>query len=153
MRISQASAYGLHALMYMARHVTQLPATSRTIARAEGMPQGYVAKVLQRLVKAGFVRAVQGRARGYVFAVPPEEIHLLGVLEALEGEPLFDDCPLRHCACNGTVQNCHIYAEWSSASRRMKESLEATTVAVAAWNHPEHRFSETRRRTPKGKTG
>lgn len=141
MKISQASAYALHALMYMARHVTQLPVTSKAMARAEGMPQGYLAKVLQQLVKAGFIRSVKGRERGYVFAVPPEEIGLLNLFERMEGEPLFDDCPLRHCACGGTTQNCRIFSQWMAATRKMKDLLSETTVASAAWQHPEHRFN------------
>jgi Rrf2 family protein len=141
MKISQASAYALHALMYMARHVTQLPVTSKAMARAEGMPQGYLAKVLQQLVKAGFIRSVKGRERGYVFAVPPDEISLLDLFERTEGEPLFDDCPLRHCACGGTSQNCRIFSQWLAATRKMKDLLSETTVASAAWQHPEHRFN------------
>ena len=141
MKVNQASAYALHALMYMARHVTQLPVTTATMAKAEGIPQGYLAKVLQRLVKAGFIKSVKGRERGYVFAMPPEEITLLALIESLEEQPLFDDCPLRHCACGGTRQNCHIYSQWLAATRRFKELLEETTVASAARHHPEHRFN------------
>jgi Rrf2 family protein len=139
MKISQTSAYALHALMHMARHVTQLPIASRSIARAEGIPAGYLAKVLQQLARAGYIRAVRGRERGYVFARPPEEISLLELFETLEGEPLFDDCPLRHCACDGTSGNCHVFAQWLTATRRMKDLLGATTIAAAAWHHPEHR--------------
>jgi len=141
MKINQASAYALHALMYMARHMTQLPVTSKAMARAEGMPQGYLAKVLQQLVKAGFIRSVRGRERGYVFAVPPDEISLLDLFERMEGEPLFDDCPLRHCACGGTKQNCHIFSQWLAATRKMKDLLGETTIAAATWQHPEHRFN------------
>jgi Rrf2 family protein len=141
MKVNQASAYALHALMYMARHVTQLPVTTATMAKAEGIPQGYLAKVLQRLVKAGFIKSVKGRERGYVFAMPPEEITLLALIESLEEQPLFDDCPLRHCACGGTRENCHIYSQWLAATRKFKELLEETTVASAAWHHPEHRFN------------
>ncbi len=141
MKISQASAYALHALMYMARHVTQLPVTSKAMAKAEGIPAGYLAKVLQQLVKAGFIRSVRGRERGYLFAKPPEEISLLDLFQTLDGEPMFDDCPLRHCACGGTRENCHIYAQWLSATRRMKELLDEMTIATAAWHHPEHRFN------------
>ena len=77
MKISRASAYALHALMYMARHSTQLPATTATIAKAEGVPAASLAKILQRLVKAGFVRSVRGRRRGYVFNREPDDISLL----------------------------------------------------------------------------
>jgi Rrf2 family protein len=141
MKINRASAYALHALMYMVRHVTQLPATGKAIAKAEGIPEGYLAKVLQQLVKGGFLRSVKGRERGYVFARPPEEISLLEVFEAIEGKPLFDDCPLRHCDCGGTRQTCRIFYQWTAATRKFRDLLDETTIANAAWNHPEHRFN------------
>lgn len=124
----------------MVRHSTQLPATTETIAKAEGVPSGYLAKIFQRLVKAGFVRAARGKNKGYVFAKQPEEISLLELFEAVEGGPLFDDCFLKHCECAGTRENCRIYAVWHNTTRQIKEVLEETTVANAAWGHPEHRF-------------
>ena len=140
MKVSKATAYALHALMYMIRHITQLPATTSTIAKAEGIPPGYLAKIFQRLVKAGFVRAVRGQNRGYVFARPPEEISLLELFEVIDGGPLFDDCLLRHCDCGGTPENCYIYAQWVSATKKINQLLAETSLVTAAWSHPEHRF-------------
>ena len=140
MKVTKSSAYALHALMYMVRHSTQLPATAGTIARAEGIPSDYLVKILQQLVKAQFVRAVRGRKRGYVFARAPEQISLLDLLEVVEGHSLFDDCFLRHCQCGGTVENCRIFSAWSDATRQIKDLLVQTSVAAAAWSHPEHRF-------------
>ncbi|MHC4686195.1 MAG: RrF2 family transcriptional regulator [Planctomycetota bacterium] len=140
MKVTQAAAYALHAMMYMVRHVTQLPATTDSIAKAEGIPSGYLAKIFQRLVKARFVRSVRGRKRGYVFAKPPEEISLLELFEVIEGGPLFEDCFLRHCECGGTPENCYIYAQWVSATKKLNQLLGETSVATAAWNHPQHRF-------------
>jgi Rrf2 family protein len=140
MKVTKSAAYALHALMYMVRHSTQLPVTTATVAKAEGIPPDYLAKIFQQLVKARFVRAVRGRKRGYVFARPPEEIGLLELFEAIEGRPLFDDCFLRHCECGGTPENCRIFSIWTDATRQIKELLEETTVATAAWSHPTHRF-------------
>ncbi|MHC4511057.1 MAG: RrF2 family transcriptional regulator [Planctomycetota bacterium] len=140
MKVTRSSAYALHALMYMVRHSTQLPATAATIARAEGMPSDYLVKIFRQLVKARFVRTVRGRKRGYVFARAPEEISLLELFEAFEGHSLFDDCFLRHCECGGTVENCRIFSIWSQATRQIKELLAQTSVVAAAWSHPEHRF-------------
>ena len=140
MKVSRATAYALHAMMYMVRHITQLPATTSTIAKAEGIPPGYLAKIFRRLVKARLVRSVRSRKRGYVFARPPEEISLLELFEVIEGEPLFEDCLLRHCECGGTPENCYIYAQWVSATRKINQLLAETSVATAAWNHPQHRF-------------
>lgn len=140
MKITRSSSYALHALMYMVRHSTQLPATTSTIAKAEGIPTDYLAKIFQQLVKARFVRAVRGKSRGYVFARPPEQISLLELFELIENETLFDDCLLRHCECNGTPENCRIFSVWRDATRQIKELLAQTSVASATWNHPEHRF-------------
>ena len=158
MKISKAAAYSLHALMYMVRHATQLPATTNAIAKAEGIPSGYLAKIFQRLVKAGFVKAVRGKKKGYVFAKPPEDINLLELFELIEGESLFDDCLLRHCECGGTPENCCIFAKWLRATNKIKQFLSETSVVTAAWNHPEHRFYslpeslETVNEKPKSKT-
>jgi Rrf2 family protein len=140
MKVSQAAAYALHAVMYMVRHRTQLPVTVGAVAKAEGIPPGYLAKIFQQLVKAHIVRSVRGQKRGYVFAKDPEEISLLELFEIIEGGPLFDDCLLRHCECGGTVENCCIYAQWSNATRKINSLLGEKSLVAAAWNHPEHRF-------------
>jgi len=140
MKIKKSSAYALHALMYMVRHNTQLPATTDTIAKAEGIPVDYLAKIFQQLVKARFIKAVKNKNKGYVFIRPPEEISLLELFEVVEGSPLFDDCFLRHCECGGTKENCRIFSVWINSTKQVKELLEEITVATAAWNHPEHRF-------------
>ena len=138
MKIKKSSAYALHALMYMVRHNTQLPVKTDTIAKAEGIPPDYLAKIFQQLVKARFIKAVKNR--GYVFTMPPQEISLLDLFETVEDSPLFDDCFLKHCECGGTKENCRIFSMWISTTKRIKELLEEITVATAAWNHPEHRF-------------
>lgn len=140
MKITKSAGYALHALMYMVRHNTQLPVSALTVAKAEGIPSDYLAKIFQQLAKARFVKAVRGRKRGYVFARPPEQISLLELFEAIESRPLFDDCFMRHCECGGTPESCRIYSIWTDATREIKKELDATTVASAAWNHPEHRF-------------
>ena len=140
MKVTKSASYALHALMYMVRHSTQLPVTAVTVAKAEGIPSDYLAKIFQQLAKARFVKAIRGRKRGYVFARQPEQISLLDLFEAVEGGPLFDDCFLRHCECGGTPENCRIFSIWTDATRQIKKKLEDTSVASAAWSHPEHRF-------------
>lgn len=141
MKVSKSASYALHALMYMVRHITDLPVTTEAMARAEGIPASYLAKLSQRLVKAGFIESVTGRKRGYKFAMPPEEISLLELFEAVEGRSLFDDCVLRNCQCGGTPENCRIYSVWVTSTRKIRELLAETSVEAAAWNHPEHRFN------------
>ncbi len=155
MKVTNATAYALHALMYMVRHITQLPVTTDTIAKGEGIPPGYLAKIFQRLTKARLVRSMKGRKKGHVFARPPEEISLLEIIEVMEGNSLFDDCPLNHCECGGTPESCCIFAQWIRTTKNINELFKKTTLASVAWNHPEHRFHslpeslETEKKKPK----
>ena len=140
MKVKKSSAYALHALMYMVRHSTQLPATTATIAKAEGIPSEYLAKIFQQLVKASFVKAVAGRKKGYIFSRPPEEISLLELFETIEGCRLFDECFLKQCDGSGTTENGSISEIWYNATRQINNLLKETSVASAAWKHPQHRF-------------
>jgi Rrf2 family protein len=145
MKVSLAAAYALHALSYMVRHITELPVPTSTIAKAEGIPPSYLAKIFGRLTKARLIRAVKGHSRGYVFARAPEDISLLEVLEVIEGGPVFDDCLLRYCECGGTPENCLVYGEWNNLTKKINQLFAQTSLATAAWNHPEHRFNQSAR--------
>jgi len=140
MKISLGAAYGMHALMFMVRHITQLPMTSTNMAKAEGIPVKYLAKILHRLTTADIIKASKGVVKGYSLAKSPDQISLLDVLEAIEGRRLFKECVMKHCACEGTQANCIIYEEWLRVTSRFAKFLAQTSIESAAWNHPEHRF-------------
>lgn len=142
MKVKQATSYALHAMMYMVRHVTQLPVTTGTIAKAEGISPGYLSKIFHQLAKADLVKATSERKKGYLFAKPAEDISLLELFEAVEGGPLFNECFMSHCQCGGTPQNCRIYATWRNAMKKVADYLAETSLVTAAWNHPDHRFNE-----------
>ncbi len=140
MKISLGAAYGMHALMFMVRHITQLPMTTANMAKAEGIPAKYLAKILHRLAAADIIKASKGAVKGYNLAKGPDQISLLDVLEAIEGKRLFNECVMKHCACGGTQANCVIYEEWIRVTRKFVDFLAHTNIESAAWNHPEHQF-------------
>ena len=139
MKVNQAGAYGLHALMYMVRHMTLLPATVEAIARTEGIPARHLSEVLQCLTQAGFVQVVHGREHGYVFARPPEEIIPVELLEALEGQSLCDDRAWRYCERGGMSPDGRILAPWVADPSRIEELFEEKTIVAAAWKDLERR--------------
>ena len=68
-----------------------------------GASEAHLAKVMQRLVKAGLVASTRGPKGGFRLARPAETVTLLDVYEAVEGpvEPL--GCLLGRPACRGSV--------------------------------------------------
>jgi Rrf2 family protein len=141
-RLSKGCGYSFHALMYMVRHITQLPLTVNHIAKAEGIPAGYLSKLFQTLAKAGLIRALKGRHNGYVFAKPPEKINLLEIFETIEGRTLFGECPIQHCHCSGNLESCRIFKQWRESTDQIAALFSEMTLTAAAWTHPEHHFEE-----------
>jgi len=54
---------------------------------------------MQRMVKENFVKSTRGPAGGFVLNKAPEEISLLTVYEALEGEMAINKCPFDNNIC------------------------------------------------------
>ena len=62
MKLSRASSYALAALAYLVREKPDAPVASHDIARAEGIPERFLLKLLKPLGDAGILLA-QGAAR------------------------------------------------------------------------------------------
>ena len=140
MKIKQANSYALHALMYMVRHATQLPVTAHAISKAEGIPYRQLANIFKLLAEAGIVKMTDNGHAGYVFAKPPSQVTLLELFQLIEGEPIFDECFMKHCDCKATPEDCSIYDAWKKATASVARKLSEITIEKAAWAHPEHYF-------------
>jgi Rrf2 family cysteine metabolism transcriptional repressor len=58
------------------------------LAKAEAVPANFLAQILIRLREAGLIISRRGNQGGYTLARPPEEISLLDIVVAVEGELL-----------------------------------------------------------------
>ena len=82
--------YGLHCLLYLVDSSADAKASSVDLAELQGISPSYVAKLFTELKSAGIVTAAEGARGGYQLARPAEDITVLDVVDALEGDnPLF----------------------------------------------------------------
>ena len=91
MNLGKSSRYALLAAMEMAASGDR-PVAAADVARRHGAPEAVVAKVLQRLVRAGLVVGTRGSSGGYRLARSPSSVTVLDVLavfdDALGREPV-----------------------------------------------------------------
>src|SRR5215510_3705277 len=85
MKLSRASTYAIHALVYLVEHGEAKPLASHEIARTRNIPERFLLKVLKPLVSRGILISVKGPNGGYRLARPANKITLLDVIEAGEG--------------------------------------------------------------------
>jgi len=90
--ISIAAEYALRAVVYLA--TSEGMAGAGDIARATQAPPGYLHKVLQRLGRAGVVRAQRGPGGGFALVKAPADLTALEVVSAVDPIRRIRECPL-----------------------------------------------------------
>src|SRR5438876_12445366 len=85
MKLTRASSYALHAVVFMAAQKLDRPVASHLIAKARGIPERFLLKVLKPLVSARVLMSVKGPNGGYRLAKAPNQITMLEILEAVDG--------------------------------------------------------------------
>ena len=91
--IPKTAEYALRAVVLLARTRVR-PLSADEIAGVGQVPRRYANKVLQALVRAGFVRSQPGPGGGYSLVPQLEELSILDVIEAVEPIPRIVRCPL-----------------------------------------------------------
>ncbi len=99
LKVSERVNLAVHALGYMAAK-----AEGRTVAVAEladtlDVSVSHLAKVMQILVRGGFVRSTRGARGGFVLTREPETLTILEIYEAVEGPVTRPQCLLGHPIC------------------------------------------------------
>ena len=86
MKLSRASAIAVFAVASIAESRSEEPRQGRELAEVLGVPADSLLKVLQQLVRSGILISSRGRAGGFRLARPSDQITLLDVVEAVDGE-------------------------------------------------------------------
>ncbi len=135
MQISKGVEWAAHAASLLAVLPAEKGLRAEALARYHGLPGPYMAKQMQALSKAGIVQTLRGRQGGYRLARPPEDVTLLDVMIAIEGEnPAFTCTEIRQNGPCGAKpaecrKMCGIAAAFRAAEAAFRDVLKATTLA------------------------
>ena len=92
------------------------------------LPRDFLAKVFQRLAKAGVLASTKGRGGGFALARPAHAISLLDVFTAMEGAAGMDRCVVGLKECNDAAP-CPQHDLYKPIRQRLKDYLSTTTLA------------------------
>ncbi|MBI3047589.1 MAG: Rrf2 family transcriptional regulator [Acidobacteria bacterium] len=136
LRLSKKADYGLMAVKHLA--VRSSPSTSaREIAEQYDIPLELMAKVLQRLVRAGLLVSTQGTRGGYALGRQPSTITVADVIQAIDG-------PLTITACSTVKHDCDQFTKCSirdplwQIRERIAATLRTVTIAELAADPGDH---------------
>ena len=92
LKLTKKADYGLIALKHLANHKDDSASSAKEISDSYGIPLPILAKVLQTLMRGGFLRSEHGVNGGYKLARDPREITTLEVIRAIDGPVILTSC-------------------------------------------------------------
>jgi Rrf2 family protein len=103
----------------------------KQIAADTGVPEHYLAKILQDLARNGFLRSNKGPRGGFRLAIAPAEISMLKVAEAVDGAGRYQRCLAGNDECHDRVL-CSAHDSWMPVRSHIVEWLTGTSIADLA---------------------
>ena len=111
------------------------PMTTRQIAETMKVPQSYLSKVLQALVRARLVHSTRGLKGGFVLARKPGELNMMDILNAVSPYKRIETCPLDLESHSSDL--CPLHRRLDAAMAMVQEAFEGTTLEeILSDNNP-----------------
>jgi Rrf2 family protein len=122
---SEAASIGMHGMVLVARAGEIV--NVQKISDATGSSRHHVAKVMQRLVKEGFLLSNRGPSGGFQLGVDPGSVTLLQIYESIEGQVKVVECPHEKPVC--PFGKCILGTVVLQMSQLFRDHLNSHTLA------------------------
>ena len=104
------------------------------IANEIDAPLHYTGKIMQRLVKQGFLLSSKGKGGGFYFDDHQPELPLKKIIQAIEGEKTFGGCGfgLKHCDENNP---CPLHEQYAPIRDAINNLISQNTIQSLVREH------------------
>ena len=127
LKLTKKADYGLMAMKHLAEHADLGACSAKDVADAYRIPQEALAKILQRLAKAGLLHSQHGTNGGYTLARDPGMISAFEVIRAIDGPLFITSCVTVRGECDQS-DRCNIREPLRRVSHGIEELLRSITI-------------------------
>jgi Rrf2 family protein len=137
---TKTGEYAIRAILFLARQSEDALVMSSEVAKKEDIPSHYLAKILQRMAKYGYVDSYKGRGGGFKITKLALDSSILEIVERIEGPVITLKCVtgLKECS---DEHPCPLHDEWSELRDRIHNLISSKSVREVA-----EEYTETLRR-------
>src|SRR5262245_27532938 len=128
LKLTKKADYGLMAMKHLAEHAHEGSCSAKDISESYGIPQEALAKILQRLAKAGLLHARHGINGGYTLARDAAKISAFEVIQAIDGPLFITSCITVRGECDQT-DRCTIREPLRKVNHSIEEVLRRITIS------------------------
>ncbi len=123
MQVTREADYGIRSVLYLSRQPFKKVSFVNEISEEYKIPRSFLAKILQKLVKAKIVRSYRGVKGGFSLARQARDITVLDVLEAIEGKLALNICVSDKKKCSFS-KHCPSHLLWVNVQSRVVDTLK-----------------------------
>jgi Rrf2 family protein len=125
LKLTKKADYALMAMKHLAEHPDGGARSAKDVADAFGIPPEALAKILQRLAKAGLLQSQHGINGGYTLARAAHTISAFEVIQAIDGPLFITSCVTVRGECDQS-DRCNI----REPLRKVNESIEGVLKRI-----------------------
>ena len=139
LKLTKKADYGLMAMKHLAEHADRGACSAKDVAECYGIPQEALAKILQRLAKAGLLHSQHGINGGYTLARDPGTITAFEVIHAIDG-------PLFITSCVKGTKSCDVepHCTVKEPLARVNESIAEVLRNISVYDLVDHQTATSR---------
>ncbi|MGD0283766.1 MAG: Rrf2 family transcriptional regulator [Dissulfurispiraceae bacterium] len=127
MEITRETDYAIRCILYLSGKQGEISMVE-DIAREMQIPKSFLAKIVQKLSRASLVKSFRGVKGGFQLAMPPADISLLDVVEAIEGKVAMNVCALDRMLCSRS-DTCLVHPVWIEIRKDFRKILKKYNFA------------------------
>lgn len=131
MQITRKTEYAIRTLLELVQRPFGEYVQTKEIARAKDIPEVFLAKTIQELVRAGFVETQRGTGGGVRLIRSGSSFTVADVVEAIEGPVAINTC-LREGGVCPNKPVCSVHRLLKKAQEKLINELSSATFAELA---------------------
>ncbi len=133
---TKTGEYAIRAILFLARQPKGTLVMSSDIAEKEDIPSHYLAKILQRMAKFGYVDSYKGRGGGFKITNLAKKSSILEIVERVEGPVINLKCVTGLKECSDEYP-CPLHEEWTELRNRIYNLISSRSVEEVAEKYAE----------------
>jgi Rrf2 family protein len=129
---NKETEYALRGLVYinLQNLKGRRPGTSEVSKEIEA-PPFFTAKILQRLVRSGFLRSLKGKGGGFFFDPDKPDLPIRNLISAIEGDKSFSGCSFGLKQCDSD-NPCPLHEKYAPIRESINKLISEETVQSLA---------------------
>ena len=133
MKLNQATDYAFRMVLHMALLPSGSKITGAVLAEQELIPERFLLKIMRSLIAAGIMKSFRGVDGGFALNRSPQEISLLDVIIAVEGDAYLQRCLYDVGSCSKSCKgHCAINEAMGVIQHQLVNQLEAVNFKTLA---------------------